>query len=96
MVLALSLAVFISPFASSYPDGLEKVAEEQEFIERAANEEESVWQHSPFPDYGIEKVKHESVSTGLAGFMGTGLVFIIGFIIIRLMRRRTEAESASR
>jgi cobalt/nickel transport system permease protein len=94
MALALILAALISPFASSYPDGLDKVAEEKEFIEQAASEEQTVWQHSIFPGYTVEAVKQENISTGLAGFAGTGMVFVIGFILIKLMQRRGNIKQA--
>ena len=38
LAIALVCSVFLSPFASSHPDGLEKVAEDQEFIDRGAGE----------------------------------------------------------
>jgi hypothetical protein len=88
MALALILAVFISPFASSYPDGLEKMAEDNDFIEQAASEDQAVWWHSIFPDYSVQKVERESVATGLAGFAGTVLVFVIGFVVIKLAQQR--------
>lgn len=87
-VVALALAALASPFASSHPDGLEKVAEDRGFIERAASEAEALWKGSPFPDYGVAGVRGEAASTGLAGFIGTAAVFGAGFALIRLFRSR--------
>ena len=55
--LALVLAAFVSPFASSSPDGLEKKAEELR-IEAA---EKPAWTASPIPDYTMPGITHEGV-----------------------------------
>lgn len=69
VVVALLLAVFVSPWASSSPDGLEKVAEDKGFLE-SAEKVEPTWTHSPIPDYAVKGVKNERVATGLSGLMG--------------------------
>jgi hypothetical protein len=89
-VAALVLAVFVSPFASSAPDGLERVAEDQGFLERAAGEENQAWRWSILPDYTVGAVKNEKVSTGAAGLVGTILIFGIGFALIKLVSRRVS------
>lgn len=91
LVVAIALAVFGSPFASSSPDGLEKVAEEKGFMEQAS-EEKTVWKSSPFHDYAVAGVESERVSTGLAGFVGTGTVFCLGFVTIKLFTRKPVGE----
>jgi len=93
LAVALVLAVLISPFASSDPDGLEKVAEDKGFIEQAATEEDVAWRHSIFPDYAVESIKHEGLSTGAAGFAGTALVFITGFVLIKVVQRRIDGKA---
>ena len=69
VVVALLLAVFVSPWASSSPDGLEKVAEEKGFL-KSAEKVEPTWTHSPIPDYAVKGVKNERVATGLSGLIG--------------------------
>lgn len=69
LVVALILGVFVSPFASSSPDGLEKVAEDKGFLEKA-EETEPAWEHSPIPDYAVPGVKNERTATGLSGLIG--------------------------
>lgn len=78
LAFALALAMFASPFASSSPDGLEKVAEDHGFL-AAASEDKVVWANSPFPDYQVAAVHSDSVSTGLAGLIGSLLVFGLAF-----------------
>ncbi|MGE4351117.1 MAG: energy-coupling factor ABC transporter permease [Bdellovibrionales bacterium] len=74
LALAVALAMFVSPFASGFPDGLEKVAEDKGFMQ-AASEDKVVWTASPFPDYQITSIKAEGLSTGMAGLVGSLLVF---------------------
>ena len=71
--LSLALAVFISPLASSSPDGLEKVAETKGFDHQAAPT--PVWRGSILPDYGVPGMESETLSTGLSGLLGTLIVF---------------------
>jgi len=85
MATALLLAFVISPFASSAPDGLEKIATEQRFVERPVGG--ISWTHSLFTDYAAPGVKNERVSTGLAGVFGTAAIFVVGFGVVKLLVR---------
>ena len=77
------LVATISPLASSSPDGLEKVAEEQGFIEVA--------QTSPFEvvaDYVFPGVENDALPTILAGWLGTLLLFGTAYGVAWLIRSR--------
>ena len=76
LAVAVGLATAASPYASSSPDGLEKVAAEKAFLERG--ELYAVQEESPVPDYAFPGVDDPRVATGLAGFIGTLLVFGLG------------------
>ena len=95
LVVAIALAIFGGPFASSSPDGLEKVAEDKGFLQ-AASAEKTVWTKSPFPDYQVRGIESEGVSTSLAGFAGTVLVFGLGFVAIRLVARAPDKAGGAR
>ena len=86
LAVAIGLATAISPFASSSPDGLERVATDHTFIEdgRLA----SLQEESPVPDYAFPGIGNERVATGLAGFTGTLLVFGLAFGAAAVARRR--------
>lgn len=86
LLVAIMLALVGSPFASKSPDGLEKVAEEKGFLD-AGSSDKAVWTKSLFPEYKIESIESENISTSLAGFIGTMLVFGVGFGAIRFMVR---------
>ena len=75
LLIALSLAVFVSPFASSWPDGLERVAGDKGFIELA---EVKPLVSSLIPDYAWPGIKSERLATSVAGFAGTLIICGLG------------------
>jgi cobalt/nickel transport system permease protein len=91
LILALALAVFVSPFASSSPDGLERVAEEKGFAEAAL--EEPVWAGSPLPEYVFPGIANDRVATALAGLVGTLVLFALVFLLGRAVRGRPAPGS---
>lgn len=92
VILSVALAVFVSPFASSWPDGLEKVAEDIGFIDRAP--EQGVWKASPIPDYAAPGVGNEALATAAAGFIGTVIVLAVGWGLVRAVRQRKQERNA--
>lgn len=75
LLLGLALALFLSPYASSSPDGLEKVAEEEGFADSADDHQLA---DSPLADYAVEGIDTEPVSTGVSGIIGVLLTFGLG------------------
>jgi cobalt/nickel transport protein len=88
--ISLLLALFLSPFASSSPDGLEKVAEMKGFSEKG--EGRKLWQYAPFSEYAIPWIKNEKVSTALSGLIGTLAIFFVAMGIGKLIRRSTAQK----
>ena len=93
LIVTLGLAFFVSPFASSSPDGLEKVSIDEGFDETA---DEHALVDGPLADYGVEGVQDEGLSTGLAGVIGVAITFGTGMIVFGLLRtaraRRRPAQ----
>jgi hypothetical protein len=85
--LLIALAVtLLSPLASAWPDGLERVAEDKGFIEDA--------QDAPYevvPDYVLPGIGNEALATILAGIVGTLVVFGLAYGLGILLRRREAA-----
>ncbi len=81
LVLALIVVVF-SPLASSHPDGLEKVAEDHDFIDAAEGPVYEI-----LPDYTIPAIDDATLTTILAGAVGVLMVAGIGYGVTRLVRR---------
>jgi len=95
LAIAVGLATAVSPFASASPDGLERVAENKAFIDdgRLA----PIQEDAPVPDYAFPGIENERVATGVAGFVGTLLVFGFGYGLAALARgraRRTDPTPA--
>ena len=75
LAVAIGLGTAASPFASPHPDGLERVAADQGFLDRGRVA--PAQEHAPVPDYGVPGVPDARLATGLAGFAGTLLVFAV-------------------
>lgn len=83
LALSLFLALILSPFASSWPDGLEKVAEKLGFAEMMTGKPVI---KSPLPDYSLPGLKNEKLSTALAGFLGTLITFVLVVIVGKILK----------
>jgi cobalt/nickel transport system permease protein/cobalt/nickel transport protein len=84
--LALLVAGLLSPWASSSPDGLERVALDHGFADRAAD---SAVAGGPLADYAVAGVADPAVSTGLAGVLGVLVCFVaVGGLVLLLRRLR--------
>jgi hypothetical protein len=89
LALAIGLATAVSPYASSSPDGLEKVAEEKAFLDTGRLA--AIQEDAPAPDYAFPGIDDARVATGLAGFAGTLGVFALGYGVAAAIRRRRSA-----
>ncbi|MEV5826319.1 PDGLE domain-containing protein [Spirillospora sp. NPDC052242] len=89
LIVSLILAGIVSHYASSSPDGLEKVAADKGI---AAKEKEHALAGSPLGDYGVEGVDDGRLSGGLAGLIGVGLTLAAGGGLFWAIRRRGGAE----
>jgi hypothetical protein len=91
LAVALLLAFVVSNWASSEPDGLERVAIDQGFAENATDHATA---GSPLADYAVGGVDNGWLSTGLAGIVGVLLCFALAALLvlaIRWSRRRSTA-----
>lgn len=87
--IAVLLAV-LSPLASSHPDGLEWVAEQQNFLSAA---------RGPFyniiPDYVVPGVQSEALATILAGIIGVIIVLALSTGIAQIRKRQQIQDRVS-
>lgn len=85
LAITILIAAFISPFASTSPDGLEKVAEDNGFLHTA----KSIWRYSPFSDYSLAGIENKYISTGLTGIIGVIIVLVITIVLAkRIIKKR--------
>ena len=89
LAVAIVLATALSPFASSSPDGLERVAERKGFAERGKLA--PVQERAPVPDYAFPGVDDSRVATALAGLAGVIGVFALGAGVAAVVRRPRTA-----
>ena len=95
LLVAIGLALVVSGFASSSPDGLEKVAEDKGFLETA---QDHLFADGPLADYAVKGVDNERLSTGLSGLIGVLVTFGISlalFALVRTMRSGSGSDAGS-
>lgn len=88
LVVAALLVLVAAPLASGAPDGLERVAIDQGFIDSA---EKHPIAESPLADYGVSGVEDEATGTRLSGLIGVLVTFGVGSVIVGtfvLLRKR--------
>ncbi|WP_353931240.1 energy-coupling factor ABC transporter permease [Okeanomitos corallinicola TIOX110] len=78
----LLVAGVLSLFASAWPDGLEKVAENLGFID--LSEQVRIVVPTPLADYGIQGLGQ--IGTSIAGLVGAGACFAVAFGIAKVMK----------
>ncbi len=78
--LLAALCIFVSPFASSWPDGLESVASRVGF-DRQALEGPA----APLADYRVPGVGSAAAATVLAAAAGTVVVFLLSYLLARIL-----------
>lgn len=86
-LISLFLAGVISFYASSSPDGLEKVAEEIGFIETAQEHSNA---DGVLADYGVKGLDNERASVGLAGVIGVVGTAVIAGLLFRFISRKSK------
>lgn len=79
LIVAAFLVLVAAPLASGDPDGLERVAIDQGFIDSA---EDHAIADSPLADYAVEGVEDEAIGTRVAGLVGVLITFGVGAAIV--------------
>ena len=85
-IASLFLAGIVSFYASSNPDGLEKVAGDIGFIDTA---KENTNSEGILADYGVKGVDNQRLSTGAAGVIGVVATAAISTGLFALIRRKS-------
>jgi|WetSurMetagenome_2_1015567.scaffolds.fasta_scaffold102958_2 cobalt/nickel transport protein len=90
LLLAVGIAILLSPFASNSPDGLERVAQDKGFTEK---ETSHLAFQAPIQNYAIPGVKSGWLSTPMAGGIGTVLTFGLVYGIAQTLAWRRKRNS---
>jgi cobalt/nickel transport system permease protein len=83
-IIVLGLVFFISPFASPWPDGLERVASALGFEGKALSPPVI---HAPIAGYRIPGLGSSAFATGVAGAVGVVVVFGLSFLFAHILVR---------
>ena len=78
LLVSIILAGFVSLFASSSPDGLERVAEDTGFLDSATD---SVSLSSPLADYGLSFLGDTTLASVISGLFGVLAVGGLGYLL---------------
>ena len=85
--ISLIIAGILSFYASSHPDGLEKVAIDLGFIDSA---KDSAVANSALADYGVAGIENERLSVGVAGVIGVIATGVVMYLIIRFLGKKKD------
>jgi len=95
LAVALLLAFGVSRYASSEPDGLEKVAADQGLV---ADERPHPLADGPLAGYATRGVDDPGTATGVAGVIGVVVTFTVAgglvWVVGATSRRRADREAA--
>jgi len=89
-VVSLFLAGVVSYYASSSPDGLEKVAEDIGFIETA---KDHTYADGALADYSVKGIENERASVGVAGVIGVIGTAVVGGALFTFIARKPKKVS---
>lgn len=70
--IAMVVVVVLAPAASSDPDGMEKVAVDEGFIDEGEDP-----RYEWLPDYTVPGIENEYWSTVVSGIIGVGIMFAV-------------------
>jgi cobalt/nickel transport system permease protein len=79
----LLISGVLSLFASSWPDGLDSVAEKYGFKDREAA---AIENPTPFADYTVKGLEEQPIGTSIAGVLGSAVCFGAAFGIAQLVK----------
>ena len=86
-IVSLFLAGVVSFYASSDPDGLERVAEDIGFLETAKEHSNA---DGTLADYGVKGIENERASVGVAGVIGVIGTAVVAGVGFRLIARKPK------
>jgi len=90
LLASIVIAGFLSFYASSQPDGLEKVSADQGLDVTAVD---SVNADSALADYGVAGVENERASAFLGGVIGVAITGLAGVGLYVWLREPKSAET---
>lgn len=90
ILISVAVAAFMSPYASSLPDGLEKVAGNLGFAHKET--EGRAGKSAPAADYAMPGINDERKSTSAAGIIGVIVVFVVAWGVGAIAKKRRKSD----
>jgi hypothetical protein len=87
--VTIFLAVVVSQWASSEPDGLNKVAQDKGF---AASAEDHALDDSPVAGYEVDGVENGGLGRALSGLIGVTVTFLLGAGLFAAVRKKQRDQ----
>ena len=87
LFVSLFLAGVVSFYASSHPDGLERVGQDIGFIDQA---KDSAASGGPLAGYGIAGISDARLSGGLAGIIGVLVTAAAAYGLFHFLKRKSD------
>jgi hypothetical protein len=85
VAVAIGLATAVAPFASTSPDGLNRVAKDEGFAHAERGRD------APAAGYAFPGIHDQRLAKGTAGFSGTLVVLVAGYGLVAVAGRRRPA-----
>ena len=89
-LIALGLALFASPLASRWPDGLDRTTASLGFAARRTDPILA----APLPEYAMPGVYWSALATSIAGAVGVVAAFVLSWVLARALVPRAGPEGA--
>ena len=90
LAVAVVLMLVLAPYASTKPDGLEKVAADHGID---AGVTDHALAGGTFADYGVRGVGNAYLAMWVAGLLGVAVTFLVCAGLVALVRRRRVAPA---
>jgi cobalt/nickel transport system permease protein len=87
LCISIGLVVFVGPFASEQPDGLERTAQD---LQVAGLDSPVV--PAPLPEYHVPGVGSPAMATAVAGTIGTLVMFVVALGLARFLTARDKGR----
>lgn len=91
-IVSLLVVIVLAPFASSFPDGLERVAEDKGFIEKASDS----LIEAVFPDYEATFARTPYLRVIIPGVFGVAVTFLVasgaGLVLMKAKKNGTRVS----
>lgn len=91
LIVIVGLLILVVPYASKFPDGLNKVAQSLGFNYKVSSQPVI---STPLEGYSISGIESPAFASILAGFVGAAIVFGLSFLLARLLVPKQTNDSA--